>query len=338
MTYETLEKELNKDGKLHSLYLFYGEERFLLESAVKKLKKKFGEMLQGINYIIIDESLIDDLIYNIESPAFGFEKKLIIVKNSGLFKKDGRKKAGTPIQEKVASYIKENMDVINEAVNIVFIEDEVDKNQVYEAIEKNGIICNFEELNQNALIKRLKQIVLAYNVNVNDDVLTYLIECSGSNMQLLINEIRKLIEFAGTGGTIKEEDVDKLAVKQIDAVIFDLTDDLGNKKISSAIEVLDGLIYQKEPLQKVLVTLYNHFKKLYLCSIAIKSGKDIGTSIGLKPNQTFLVNKYKRQVNSFKSEELKKILVELTQLDYNSKNGKIDIDIGLRSILCSYCK
>ena len=53
MTYETLEKELNKDGKLHSLYLFYGEERFLLESAVKKLKKKFGEMLQGINYIII---------------------------------------------------------------------------------------------------------------------------------------------------------------------------------------------------------------------------------------------------------------------------------------------
>ena len=75
MTYETLEKELNKDGKLHSLYLFYGEERFLLESAAKKLKKKFGEMLQGINYIIIDESLIDDLIYNIESPAFGFEKK-----------------------------------------------------------------------------------------------------------------------------------------------------------------------------------------------------------------------------------------------------------------------
>ena len=143
MTYETLEKELNKDGKLHSLYLFYGEERFLLESAVKKLKKKFGEMLQGINYIIIDESLIDDLIYNIESPAFGFEKKLIIVKNSGLFKKDGRKKAGTPIQEKVASYIKENMDVINEAVNIVFIEDEVDKNQVYEDIEKNGIIFNF---------------------------------------------------------------------------------------------------------------------------------------------------------------------------------------------------
>jgi DNA polymerase-3 subunit delta len=139
-------------------------------------------------------------------------------------------------------------------------------------------------------------------------------------------------------GNIQKEDVDKLAIKQIDSVIFDLTDDLGNKKITNAMEVLDGLIYQKEPLQKILVTLYNHFKKLYLCSMAVKSGKDIATSIGLKPNQTFLVSKYKKQVSSFKPEELRNILKELTILDYNSKNGKIDIDIGLKSILRSYCK
>jgi DNA polymerase-3 subunit delta len=199
MTYEMLEKELNSDKKLNSIYLFYGEEKFLLENMLKKIKKKFGEMLQGINYIILDESLIDDLIYNIESPAFGFDKKLIIVKESGLFKKDGRKKNGTPIQEKIADYINNNMDTIDEAVNIVFIEDEADKNKVYEAIEKHGIICKFEELNQAQLIRRLKQIANAYNVNVQDSVLSYLIECSGSNMQFLINEIRKLIEFAGQG-------------------------------------------------------------------------------------------------------------------------------------------
>jgi DNA polymerase-3 subunit delta len=230
------------------------------------------------------------------------------------------------------------MDTIDEAVNIVFIEDEADKNKVYEAIEKHGVICKFEELNQAQLIRRLKQIANAYNVNVQESVLSYLIECSGSNMQFLINEIRKLIEYAGKGGSIQKEDVDKLAIKQIDSVIFDLTDDLGNKKINEAMEVLDGLIYQKEPLQKILVTLYGHFKKLYLCSLAIKYNKDIATSIGLKPNQTFLVGKYKRQVASFKSGELRGILTELTDLDYNSKNGKIDIDIGLRSILCSYCK
>lgn len=183
MTYDLLEKELNSNSNLHSLYLFYGEEKFLMENCIKKIKKHFGEILQGINYIIIDENLIDDLIYNIESPAFGFDKKLILVKNSGLFKKDGRKKKETPIQEKVSEFINNNMDVINESVNIIFIEEEVDKTSVFEAINKNGVVCKFEELKEIQLIKRLKQICNMYKVNVEESVLKYLIECSGTNMR-----------------------------------------------------------------------------------------------------------------------------------------------------------
>ena len=141
----------------------------------------------------------------------------------------------------------------------------------------------------------------------------------------------------GPNGTINNKVIDKLAIKQIDSIIFDLTDSLGNKQTARALEVLEGLIYHKEPLQKILVTLYNHFKKLYLCNLAIQSNKDIATSIGLKPNQTFLINKYKRQLTYFKEVDLKQILEELTNLDYASKNGKIDIDIGLKSILCKYC-
>lgn len=100
-------------------------------------------------------------------------------------------------------------------------------------------------------------------------------------------------------------------------------------------QILDDLLYQKEPLQKILIMLYNHFKKLYFCKIAIRLHKDVATSLGLKPNQTFLVNKYKRQAGYFSEEELEKILNEFISLDYNSKIGKVDLDIGLRSILCS---
>ncbi len=43
----------------------------------------------------------------------------------------------------------------------------------------------------------------------------------------------------------------KLAIKQIDSVIFDLTDSLREKKdIPSAMETLKGLIYNKENLYK----------------------------------------------------------------------------------------
>lgn len=156
-------------------------------------------------------------------------------------------------------------------------------------------------------------------------------------MQDLINEIRKLIEFAGTNGTIDKQAIDKLATKQIESVIFDLTDNLGKRDINKALETLNGLIYNKEPIQKILITLYNHFKKLFLLKLAIKENRNLAESMNLKPNQMFLVTKYKRQADYFSEVELRKILEELINLDANYKIGLIDINIGLESILCRYC-
>ena len=97
------------------------------------------------------------------------------------------------------------------------------------------------------------------------------------------------------------------------------------------------MIFEKEPLQKILITLYNHFKKIYLTKIALKYNKDIIESLNLKPNQTFLVNKYKTQARYFKGKELDDILQSLRDLDYQYKIGLIDLEIGLESILCAYC-
>ena len=66
------------------IYLYFGEERYLLENKVKKIKKDFGELVQGINYIQIDDTNVEELISDLETPAFGFSKKLIIAKNTGL--------------------------------------------------------------------------------------------------------------------------------------------------------------------------------------------------------------------------------------------------------------
>ncbi len=335
VSYDKLEKYIST--KLEPMYLLYGEEKYLIETIVKKIKKSFGELLLGINYVMLDETSIDNLIQNIEMPAFGYDKKLIIVKNSGLFKKDGRRKTLTPLQERIIEYIKNNYEIIEDSNIIIFIEENVDKNQVYEIIEKKALVCNIEFLKPIQLVAKLKKICLMYKVNVDDSTLNYLIEVAGIDLQNLMNEIRKLIEYAGEGNTITKSAVNELAIKQIESVIFDLTDNLGNKKIEKALEVLDNLVYQKEPLQRILITLYTHFKRLYLCALAVKNNVDVISALNLKPNQSFLVNKYKKQTSYFNIDQLRALLDELINLDYNSKIGNIDIDIGLRSILCSYC-
>lgn len=338
MTIEELEKKLN--GKqLDSIYLFYGEEIFLLDSAVKKIKKIFGELINGINYIQIDENNIKEVISDIDTPAFGFDRKLIIIKNSGILKKDGKRKNSelSELKEKLSEYINKNIEYINESSCIIFIEEDVEKQKLYKAIDKNGVICNFENQKPIQIAKRIKSICNAYKVKIDDQTLMYLIEQCGLDMQNLINEIRKLIEYEGENGTILKKDIDSLCSKQIQSVIFELTDSLGNKNIEKSMEVLNGLIYNKEPIQKIMITLYNHFKKLYFVQIAIKNKKDIAESLELKPNQMFLINKYKNQTRYFSENDLKHILEDFIELDTNYKIGLIDINIGLESILCKYC-
>ena len=338
MTVVELEKEL-KENKLNSIYLLFGEETFLLESSLKKIKKIFGEILTGINYIQIDDTNIEELISDIQTPAFGYEKKLIIVKNSGIFRKEGRKQTNKikELKQKVYKYFEDNIQEIKDGNVVVFIEDDAENNDLYKLVNKEGIVCNFEKQTQAQIIKRLKAIFSAYKVNIDEQTLKYLIDSCGNGMQELINESRKLIEYAGENGKIEKNDIDLLCIKEVNAVIFTLTDSLGKKDIKTALNTLKNLIYNKEPIQKILVTLYNHFKKLYFTKLALNKNKDIAEALNLKTNQMFLVNKYKTQASYFEPSDLKNILNELILLDKNSKIGQIDLNIGLEAILAKYC-
>lgn len=336
---EILEKEL-KTGNLNSIYLFYGEELFLIENAVKKIKNQFGETIKGINFISIDDTNIQELISDIETPAFGYEKKLIIARNTNILKREGKRKSTelVKIREKLDDYIKENEDIIKQTVILVFIEEDVDSRfALYKTLDKIGTVCKVDFQKPIQLEKRMLSICNSYQVKIDNSTMKYFVETCGTNMQELINEIRKLIEYAGKDGTIKKEDIDLLTIKKLENVIFDLTDNLGKRETKKALEVLQNLINNKEPIQKILINLYNHFKKLYFTKLAVKNNKDFVSSLNLKPNQTFLTGKYKMQAGYFKESELKKILQELRDLDYNYKNGLIDLNIGLEAILCRYC-
>jgi len=198
MKIEELEKEL-KEGKLESIYLLYGEETYLLDSTVKKIKKVFGEKITGINYIEFDEESINGIMQEIQMPCFGFPKKMIVIKNSGIFKKDTKKRGTASVKElrdELEKYLKENEEYIKHNLILIFIEESVEKLNITKTLENlGGIICEFEIQKPQVLEKRLIAICNAYKVKVEPGAMSFLIETSGTNMQILINEIRKLIEF-----------------------------------------------------------------------------------------------------------------------------------------------
>ena len=310
------------------IYLLYGEDEYLRNEYLKKIKKEFGEIQLGINYVQVDENNVSNIISNIETPAFGFPSKLIIAKDTGLFKKKNA------LADALSDYLKTaNL----EGVELVFVEIAPEKNALFNTISKIGEVKEFKEQKLPQLIAKVKSIAKAYNVDIAENVASYFIECVGTNMSDIINELRKLIEYAGNGGTIVKKDIDALSIKKSESIIFDLTDNLGRKKISEAIEVLHNLIYAKEPIQRILIMLYNHFKKLYIIKLAVEENKNVAQSLKLKPNQAFLVGKYQAQAKYFSKEELRSLLEELMKIDSSSKSGGIEINVGLETVLCKYC-
>ncbi len=348
-SYSKLEQEIN-NKELKSIYLLYGEEQYLIELLLKKIKKKFVNLQRGINYITIDETNIEHLTEEIEIPTFSNDRKLIVVRHSHLFlpsnhkpKKDDVKKDWKHIREDISQYIVKNLDTLTENSVIVFIEYEVTNNSLYEVIEKHGVIHQSNYLKLQELVQKLVKICSMYQVNTTSDTMKYLVETSGVNLMDLINEIRKLIEYVGANGTITEKEVDLLSTKSMESMIFELTESMGMKHISKALEQFNTILHEytdilkyDNPAQPILISIYKHFKKLYLCQLAIESNRDIATTLNLKPNQVWLVNKYKKQVSLFNA-DLRPMLQDLIDLDYKSKTNQIDLVLGIECIICKYC-
>ena len=71
--------------------------------------------------------------------------------------------------------------------------------------------------------------------------------------------------------------------------------------------------------------------------MAEKYHQDVASSMNLKPNQMFLVTKYKTQARYFEEKDLRNVLGEIIDLDANYKIGLINLEVGLEAILCRYC-
>lgn len=85
MNYKELIDSLKKE-EIHNVYLFYGEERFLLSEAIKRFKERLlKEETYEMNYVVIEkndpEEYVDAIIESCETLPFFSEYKLVVVKN-----------------------------------------------------------------------------------------------------------------------------------------------------------------------------------------------------------------------------------------------------------------
>ena len=97
---------------------------------------------------------------------------MIVVKNSGLFKKETKKRGVSTLKEtrnNLEKYLKENAEDVKQNSILVFVEDGIEKLNIIKLIESiGGIICEFPLQKPIQIEKRLEAICRAYKVNIEN--------------------------------------------------------------------------------------------------------------------------------------------------------------------------
>lgn len=314
---------------MENIYLITGDDLFEREREVNKIKESFGELVKGINFITLDKDTVYLLSSEVVTYPFGFDKKLIIVNIvSKANSEDGNTTKNDWFNEELTENILNSIDMNV----IVFVGDFQTRSKIYKFVSQNGkcIECN-KPRSKKDVAPWIVSVAKQHGKNISVLNANYMIQTCGADKLMLYNEMQKLVDYIGERDEITKEDIESVGIRTLETIIFDLTDCLGSRNISNSLKFLEELLEQKEPIQKILIMIAKHFKSLLITKICLNENRNVADELNTK--FPFIVNKYKEQARRFTREELEQVLVDLAELDMDSKLGKIDLKIGLEVTL-----
>lgn len=141
---KTIDNDI-KNGQIKKAYLLYGEESYLIRQYRDKLKRAIVSEEDTMNFSAFagEEVNQKEIIDLAETLPFFAERRLILIEDSGLFKKSG-------IGDELAEYFSD----MPETTYFVFVEDTIDKrSKIFKALGKVGNAIEFKKQTDEILAR-----------------------------------------------------------------------------------------------------------------------------------------------------------------------------------------
>lgn len=258
---------------VENLYFFHGEETFLLHHYLEQLKKLLlDELTESFNYHRLNSENFDirefaDAVENLPMMA---EHTLVQVDDVDVFKmpEDSRNKLA-----EVLSDIPDYCTVVFTYVTASWKPDKRLK-KLWDAVSK-GQIVEFAKQEPKDLIPWITRHFAAKGKRISSDLCGYLMELTGGTMTALIGEIDKICAYSGADH-IQKTDIDAVTEPVMDAVVFQMTDLLGQGQYAAALAKLQQLFkMQQEPIA-ILGAVGGHFRRIGTARTLLDHGKQTG--------------------------------------------------------------
>ena len=260
-----------REKQIANLYIFHGEETFLLHHYLEQLKKLLVDPLtESFNYNKLTKENFDlrGLADAVESLPMMAENTFVWVDDVDIFKlPEGDR-------EKLAEVFSDIPDYCTVVFTFETVEWKPDKRlkKLWDAISQNGTVVEFAKQSQRDLIAWVTRHFSVNKKRITPDLCSYLIDITGGTMTALAGEISKVCAYSGAEN-ITKSDIDAVTEPVLDAVVFQMTDLMGEGNYGAALAKLHQLLQmQNEPLS-ILGAIGAHFRRISAARILIDNGK-----------------------------------------------------------------
>jgi DNA polymerase III delta subunit len=261
----------------NQVFLVYGES-YLIKQAIEKLtdlilgdnQSQFAmETLEGVSVPM------GDIIEQVSTFSFLEPQKMVLVKNAPLFQ--------TGSQSGEIIYKVSDLDLLSEFINkglpenhfFIITTPKIDKRKkIFKVFEKHGLIidCSIpggvkksdQDEQRSVLNKVAHQILEKRSKRIENQALNTLIDRIGFNLDLLSQNLDKLVAYSGNRTTIELPDIKAVVKRDKKDPVFNLTNAFMAKNAADTLFYLNSLFRERyHPLQ-ILKSFENQVRKLLL--------------------------------------------------------------------------
>lgn len=263
-------KQSLKENALGTLYVLHGEEAYLRDFYLGEIKKRIlTPGLEEFNLHTIQGKEANPRVISdaVDCLPMMSERTMVLVADYDLFK------ASEAHREELLALFSD----LPEYVCLVFMYDLIEykpdaRTKLAQALKTHGLIVPFPHQNQGDLVDWICRRFRALDRDIDSEQAKYLIFLCGDLMNTLAGEIAKIGAYS-KHTRITREDIDAVAVPQLDARVFQMTDAVLRRDFDRAAQILGELYSQQEHPIMILSVLGKQLRQLYTARLALEERK-----------------------------------------------------------------
>lgn len=325
-------------------YIFHGEDEFSRAEELKSLRAKMGDpQFADLNTTFLDGRRVSlgELRHHADAIPFLAEKRLVIVE--GLVARldprrrkteqeddEGEAEGTEPeLTEGLTAYLPK----LPESTWLVFLEVKTlaKSNPILKFAlkdKKNARVKQFSPPSEDGLADWIVNSAEQKGARIEFSAANDLALFVGPDLWALDNELEKLITYRA-GEPIRREDVRALVSPLQEQIVFGLTDAMGKRDRTTALELLhDQLAHNVEPLYLMAMIIRQFRLLLQVRDLASRglNQDQIRARLGVHP---FVAKKVLEQSRHFSQEQLEIAYRKLLETDINLKTSRGEPSVNL---------